>query len=64
MSVKIPNTRSLQTTLTTMRSAQMQRVNMNIWDQDIKAVESALEFIEAMRRTSEHSRPSQNSEAK
>lgn len=41
----------LRSTLATMKSAKEKGVNMNIWDNDIKAVEEAVEMIEALRAT-------------
>lgn len=57
MSVTIPSPRDLQALLATMESAKEQRVNMNIWDRDIKAVRDAIVFIEAMRLMSSIPRP-------
>lgn len=48
-SVSINDPHDLRVTLATMKSAKEKRVNMNIWDRDIKAVEDALATIEAMR---------------
>lgn len=39
----------LRALLATMKSAKEKRVNMNIWDRDIKAVEDAIATIEAIR---------------
>ena len=40
---------SLRVTLATMRSAKEKGIGMNIWEQDIKAVEDALATLEAIR---------------
>lgn len=40
----------LRATLATMKSAKEKGVNMNIWDRDIEAVESAIIMIEAFRK--------------
>lgn len=45
--VKEPH--DLKSTLATMRSAKEKGVGMSIWDRDIKAVEDAIETIEAVR---------------
>ena len=44
--IKAPH--DLRALLATMKSAKEQRVNMNIWDRDIKAVEDAIATIEAI----------------
>lgn len=49
MSVIIKEPFDLRALLATMKSAKEQRVNMCIWDRDIKTVEDAIETIEAIR---------------
>jgi hypothetical protein len=53
MSVTIKAPHELRALLATMKSAKEQRVNMNIWDRDIKAVEDAIKTIEAIRLAEE-----------
>lgn len=47
--MKIEAPHALRALLATMKSAQAQRVNMNVWDRDIQAVEDAIATIEAIR---------------
>jgi hypothetical protein len=47
--IKLNAPTELRSTLATMKSAKDKGVNMNIWDNDIKAVEEAVETIEALR---------------
>lgn len=47
--VPINESHDLYALLATMKSAKEQRVNMSIWDRDIKAVEDAIVVIEAIR---------------
>mgnify|MGYP001576703436 CR=1 FL=1 len=49
MSVAVKEPHDLRATLATMKSAKEKGVGMNIWDRDIKAVESAIAIIEAIR---------------
>ena len=39
----------LRALLAKMKSAKEKRVNMNIWDRDIKAVEDAIAVFDALR---------------
>lgn len=48
--ITITATHDLQALLATMKSAKEQRVNMNIWDRDIKTVEDAIALIESLRQ--------------
>ena len=50
MSITVKAPFDLQATLATMKSAKEKDGLMNIWDRDIKAVEDAIETIEAIRR--------------
>jgi hypothetical protein len=50
MSITINAPFALRALLVTMKSAKEQGVNMNIWERDIKAVEDAIETIEAVRK--------------
>lgn len=47
--VTITAPHKLRALLATMKSAKEQRINMNIWDRDIAAVEGAIETIEGIR---------------
>ena len=49
MSINLNDPHNLRALLATMKSAKEKRVNMAIWDQDIKAVEDAIATIEAIR---------------
>jgi hypothetical protein len=48
--ITVKATHDLQALLATMKSAKKQRVNMSIWDRDIKAVEDAIALIESLRQ--------------
>jgi hypothetical protein len=50
MSFTVKDLHDLRSTLATMKSAKEKGVNMNIWDRDIAAVESAIATIEAFRK--------------
>jgi hypothetical protein len=52
MSVTVKAPHDLEALLATMKSAKEQRVNMNIWDRDIKTVEDAIATINAIRAQS------------
>ena len=49
MEITIKEPFELRALLATMKSAHGKRVNMNIWERDIKAVEDAIALIEALR---------------
>jgi hypothetical protein len=49
VSITVKEPHNLRTTLATMKSAKEKGIGMNIWDQDIKAVEDAIATIEAIR---------------
>jgi hypothetical protein len=58
MSITVKAPFELRALLATMKSAQEQDINMNIWDRDIKAVEDAIATIEAIRAVSSQKEPS------
>jgi hypothetical protein len=49
MSLTVTAPHDLRALLATMKSAKEQRVNMCIWDRDIKAVEDAIAAIEVIQ---------------
>ncbi len=50
--ISLNDPHELRALLATMKSAKAQRINMSIWDRDIKAVEDAIGTIEALRKLS------------